>query len=201
MPERDSNKMTVKIPPCDVCEEAKARSRSRSPSLKNRSNEMLNERLDDCHNVSRSSSASGASFDELLKLQQQKRNPFSNSSDLLNRSNDTYTVSQWAQKPFQTCDLPPKSSLKSPNHDRIESEVSNEFTKYQVLLQKLIETEGVGNEIAKQLSALKDFLRLICNVGAFDAAFCLVELVGVRVDSGLFQGESNQQHVDQASRI
>jgi hypothetical protein len=164
VPERDipNGKNQVKIPPCGVCEEAKSRSRSRSSSAKNRSNDALNECPND--SISSSVSSSAASFNELLKHQQQKRNCIPNPTEVLNRSNDTYTVSQWAPKPYQVCNSPPvKSNLKHPM-DRIDAEIAEEFTNYQLLLQKLIETEGVGNEIAKQLSALKDFLRLICNV-------------------------------------
>ena len=70
---------------------------------------------------------------------------------LENLNNNTYTLEQKNYSmPDRECSL--KSSLKNSN------------ASYDRLLDKLNETESVGNDIAKQLSALKDFLKLICNV-------------------------------------
>lgn len=163
IPERDTHGKTKSS--CEVCVEAKQR--SRSPSVKyNLNNSSLDLSNNENDNLNISTTSSAASFDALLKQNKEKKNL---SRSLENLNNETYTLENQNEGKvlfdFDTSDLLNRKTILKRNFNdndfvHFEPNISN----HELLIQKLIECEGVGNDITKQLSALKDFLKLHYNV-------------------------------------
>ena len=106
-------------------------------------------------NISFTSSA--ASFNEFFKKNEEKEKT---SRSLENLNNETYILDN---KNNIEDSLNKRSVLKLNNNDK-DTKYEANISNHELLIQKLIECEGVGNDITKQLSALKDFLKFHYNV-------------------------------------
>jgi hypothetical protein len=108
-----------------------------------------------------STASSAASFNAFFKK--------SHSRSLENLNNETYTLENKNDSKvlfdFDTNDpLNRKTILKRNFNEKDSVQYEPNMSNHELLIHKLIECEGVGNDITKQLSSLKDFLKWSYNV-------------------------------------